>query len=564
MKKYICLLTLLVIVFLLFACVSSQVDQASSTWTSYPAPIYTPAASVPESSVPDTEPATSPPETEPATSTPATSVLATTPTTPLEPPARFYLSTDWVTDREIVPFEERFAENVPFGYANHSWLVETTRYPNKFLEYRLMINPTYFFYPIIIMEQRVEEDELLYEVPIPLDRLTDLTTLSSDGRWSYFSNNNKLCKLELLTGELTTLAKKNESDIYWEVQACGKDTVCIFQLDAQRNLRIFFRDLHSDAEKTLYEGILPQSSPYDLTSEIRGLYFSAPSTTLGTVSWQMMNPAFYAVLQEELANPDSPFQHHHQEDYSKYWEDPENYSIHLATCPGLCDAIQKAYNIPYHIKYTYDPVTGTLTEDYGIIDSCFYGTGQGCNHFDYEITKKETPEILDVAPVAIPNFNKLTGDQPFEDFEAPSPCFFSDFGYSYGYWRADSYINKLTDIPVTDMATSNEYFYCITLEGTILQLDRYGSICHTIYTSENELRDLNCGSGYIYFIDGSTIICIDETNGTWRPILKTTLKEIYISGEMDGGLYFGIRQGLYCQEYRFHLDTGELIEESYT
>ena len=115
----------------------------------------------------------------------------------------------------------------------------------------------------------------------------------------------------------------------------------------------------ADAEKNLYEGVLTQSSPYDLTSEIRGLYFSAPSTTLGTFSWQMMNPAFYEAVQTELANPNSQFKQIYQQDYSKYWENPEEYQIHLATCPPLCNRIEDAYNIPYHIKYIYDPATGT-------------------------------------------------------------------------------------------------------------------------------------------------------------------------------------------------------------
>ena len=362
---------------------------------------------------------------------------------------------------------------------------------------------------------------------------------------------------------MTTLAKKNESDIYWEVQACGKDTVCIFQLDAQRNLRIYYRDLHSEAEKTLYEGILPQSSPYDLTSEMRGLYFSAPSTTLGAVSWQMMNPAFYAVLQKELANPDSQFKQWNQNNYSKYWENPEEYQIHLATCPPLCDDIEDAYNIPYHIKYTYDPVTGTLTEDYGIIDSCFYGTGQGCDHFDYENTKEEIPVILDANPVKIPNFSKRTGDEPFWRYDHCYTCFFSDFGYSFPYWRGDSFVHKLANIAVMEMSMSNEYIYCITTEGTILQFNHDGTICNTIYASENDLHDLNCCGNYVYFIDGSTIIYIDETAGTWRPIIQTSLKEIYISRGYDDRLKFGVRQGLYCQEYLFYPDTGELLAQSY-
>ena len=111
---------------------------------------------------------------------------------------------------------------------------------------------------------------------------------------------------------------------------------------------------------------------------------------------------------------------------------------------------------------------------------------------------------------------------------------------------------------------SNEYIYCITTEGTILQFNHDGTICNTIYASENDLHDLNCCGNYVYFIDGSTIIYIDETAGTWRPIIQTSLKEIYISRGYDDRLKFGVRQGLYCQEYLFYPDTGELLAQSYS
>ena len=573
MKKANYLPVLFVAVFLLLcACAQQQTSPASSdpdALSSTPSINVTPASRVPDSRPPATS--------KPATSVPATSAPATAPTTaptqptkPTEPPPPTEPNLDWVTNREIVPFEDRFKEDVPFGYKHDSWLTPWTYpgYSHYLCEYRLMRSPTYFSNPIVIQEQGIEEDALLYWVPISLDRLDDMKTLAVDGRWGYFSNNNELCKLELLTGELTTLAKKNESDICWEVQACGKDTVCIFQLDAQRNLRIYYRDLHSEAERTLYEGVLPLSSAYDLNPVARdisrGIYFSAPSTTLGAVSWQMMNPAFYEVTQKELENPDSQFKQIYQQDYSKCWEDPDKYPIHLATYPGLCDDIENAYNIPYYIKYTYDPVTSTLTEDYGIIDSCFYGTGENHNHFDYEITKEEIPEILDIAPVEIPNFSKRTEAEPFWGFDHCYTCFFSDFGYSFPYWRGDGFVHKLADIAVTEMSMSNEYIYCITTEGAILQFNHNGSICNTIYTSENNLHDLQCRGNYIYFIDGSTIICVDETAGTWRPVIRTTLKEIYISRGYDDGLKFGVRQGLYGQEYRFYLATGELLAQSYS
>ena len=116
------------------------------------------------------------------------------------------------------------------------------------------------------------EREFAYNIPIEPKLSAGFSWLAADGRWGYWLSDDELCKLDLLTGELTTLDVKNEGDIRWEAKACGKDTVCIFRLDAKRNLRIYYRDLHSEAEKTLYEGVLP-----DVPTSEHELFFYAPT-----------------------------------------------------------------------------------------------------------------------------------------------------------------------------------------------------------------------------------------------------------------------------------------------
>lgn len=527
MKKYNCLLALLVSVFLLFcACVQEQANPTSSP--TQPTNLTGPSSST------QSNPTSAP----------------TQPSIPTDPPTS-QPNLDWVTTREIVPFEDRFKEDVPFGDNTTTWIASSNdSSSNDYNVFRLQRSS--------ITIENGKEKECVYNIPVDEALWDYCYLLSADGRWAYVCSGGELCKLDLLSGELTTLVEKRESDLYWQVQACGKDTVCIFQLDVQRNLRIYYRDLHSDAEKTLYSGVLPQTSAYDLQSGWRGLSFRAPSSTLGTFTWQMMNPAFYAASQEELANPDSQFKRVYQEDYSRCWEDPEKHPIHLASCPALCNAIQDELNTPYYIKYICDPVSGTVTEDYGIIDRCFYGTGLGHNHFDYEITKEETPEILDVAPVEIPNISKASGVWPEAD--SIDLFIYSDFGGGHPYLALGDSICKLADIPVTEAEIGSDFVYCITTEGAIVQISYDGKICNTIYTSYNELRNLFYWQDALYFIDGNTIVCIDTIAGTYCPIIRTTLKEMNISSAYDNGLHFYVRQGLYFQEYIFSPYTGELTE----
>ena len=476
---------------------------------------------------PTTQP-TVPPATDPWWVTPTTvpTQPSTKPTQPITQPTNPNL--EWLSDREIVPFEDRLKEDVPFGYNATSWLMPDDHFPEYSLEYYLMLNPTYHSCPYIMMEQGIEASEMVYKVPIYLDRLSGMKTLAVDGRWGYFANEYELCRVELLTGELTILATRGESDLRWAVRACGKDTVCIFQLDENRNLRVYYRDLHSDAERTLYQGVLP-----DVPTSENGLMFYAPTTTQGQAYWEMLNPAFYQAYLKELSNPNS-------------------------TLKNSPKAVQDHYNIPMLVRYSCDFNTGELTEDFGLYDTCW--NTRNCWHDHFGVTREEVPTVLDVAPTEIPNFSKLTGDYPFWSFDHVYTCLFSDFGYSDAYWRGEAYVHKITDFPVTEMEMSDEYIYAITLDGRILQFDRYDTICNTIYTSENEMCKLRCWGGYVWFVDGDTIISIDEATGTWQPILRVS-SEVYGFGwdyNYKTAVTVYIRQGMFCQKYRYDLQTKEL------
>ena len=126
MKKVHYLPVCFMAVFLfLCACAKEQADPTSSGPDTLSSSInVTPASRVPDPRPPATsKPATSKPATsKPATSAPATSVPATTApaTKPAPPPTEPNL--DWVTDREIVPFEDRFKEVVGFAGNDHAYM----------------------------------------------------------------------------------------------------------------------------------------------------------------------------------------------------------------------------------------------------------------------------------------------------------------------------------------------------------------------------------------------------------------------------------------------------------
>ena len=544
MKKYRYLPILLLAVFLLLcACAQNVTDQPETTpSSSSPVQLNSKPAAKPTSTPTIIPTVVTQPTTKPtAAPTKPTTKPTTAPTKPTTPPPTTQPNLKWLTNREIVPFEERFKEDVPFGYGRTSWLMPWTYpgYPHYRSQYRLMIN-SYFSNPIIIMEQGVEEDERVYWVPISIDRFDGLKILALDGRWGYFCNNSELCRLELLTGELITLATRNEGDIRWEVQACGKDTVCVFRIDAERNLHVFYRDLHSEAEKTIYKGVLP-NVPMDADN----LKFYASTTTQGQAYWETMNPAFYEVYLKELNDPNSP----------------------LKNSANLYKAVQDHYSIPMLVRYTCDFATGELTEDFGLYDTCWNTEDCKHDHWNYENTREEVPAILDVAPTEIPDIAKPEGDDIWYEADSVLTGIYSDFGYGQPYVVLEGSPKKLADFAVTDSEISSHFVYFVTTEGTLVQFNYKNTDYKTIYRSENQLREPFWCGDYLYFVDGNTIVCIDIVAGTYRPVIQTTLDEIYIVGEeyihYPDDLYFGVRQGMYYKEYRYDAESNKLIEDTF-
>ena len=561
MKKHSYLLVLFVFVFLLLcACVQEETQPISSApdvqaFSSVPFSSVIPASSsVPASSTPATS---APPVTTapPVTSVPATSAPATKPAPPVQ------LSTDWVVEhREIIPFEERFAEDVPFSSEeypyirrNLEWLVATR--DGNYAVYK-------YGYDFFTEKSGIfHNDKLIYSYTRSCNH-TGYIPLIADGQYAYFADSGEVAKENLLTGECSVLLKKGENIVHWSVHGCGKDTLCIFAVDKENNLRIFYRDLHSDAEKVLYEGKVPETPSEDLR------FIFSPTTTLGTVRWWCMNPEFYAVLQAELANPDSQFKTNGHHDYSEYWDNPDTHPASIETAAFLCIDIQNHYNIPARIEYSIDPKTGELLADYGIIDSCERGSGDYNDHFNYENTWETPLDVLDSEPLEVSNLIKLTPQQAEQvkndEYNGLRlrAILFSEFGNGKPYLNQDGKATKLADIEAREIASDPYYIYCITTDNTIVQISPDGSICNTIYTSNGVLDDLCYLTGSIYFKENDKVIRIDTITGTCSTILHTN-GSMSVESFGEDGLYILVVQGLYNQQYFFHPDTGELEETGF-
>ena len=309
----------------------------------------------------------------------------------------------------------------------------------------------------------------------------------------------------------------------------------------------------------MYTGILPETFPEDL-------HFFAPTSTLDSVRWRAMNPAFYAIVQQELANPDSLFRRDEQYDYSHFWDDPENNPFSMERAFPVCCDIQRQYrDIPARVEYSCDPLTGELTPNFGIIDWCERGSEDWHNHYDYENTWETPLIVLDPVPQPVLNMIILTPEQAqatladeYNQLHLRAFLYGYDFNDNYIYVQKDGKYILLADVPCKDLCNSIDYVYAVTQNNEIIQISPDGTY-DVIYISDSSISELIYCLGSIYFVDDETVVRIDTITGNCTNILRCS-GEISLDdyGDKAGQFFIMIRQGLYVQQYFFIADTMEL------
>lgn len=567
MKKLHYLPVLFVAVFLLLcACAQETAPEPQSSTPVLGSVPSSEPSSAPTSAptVPATVPTTVPPvpTTKPTTiptspTTPATT--PTQPTVPIPPPIRG--SADWIVeDREITPFDERFEQNIYFPAAHIQYYSSMDRQwmgtPRDGVSAKYSLSTTSYGFAVY------ENGWRICEIDCYLD-LYGQKLLSTDGHWAYLLNKDEteLIQVDLLTGNWVTLMHRPTNLHLWEIIPCGKDTVLVFTLDQCQNLKIFYRDLHSDAEKVLFEGSLPGTP-------LKDYHIYAPTATREVVRWKTMNPAFYDKLREELGNPDSIFRyispHDEAENFSRFWDNPADYPASISKARALCIRIQNYYRIPAQVMYSVDPLTGELTTDYGLIGRNVWPGTDHSDYFNYEDTREMPLQVLESEPVEIPTLTTLTLEQAEaakadeHNLRYLSVSLINDTGYAYPYLIEDNRYIRLSDIPCKEILSTMDYIYCITLDNSVLQISPEG-VCNTVYTSDDTMYSLCHYAGSIYFVDGDTVIRIDTIAGTYTALLQSdgtlTVDDF---GFDPGEINILVVQGLYNQQYFFNPDTLEL------
>ncbi len=489
-------------------------------------------------------------ELEPSETQP-TEAPTTEPTTaPTEPPEP---ETPWVlADREAPSYDDFFSQDRSYGTcASYEWLADSgTVYSLRHDMSGLYITKNFWD-----AEYRVPNTEDLYNLPI----------IGADGKWGYLLSPDGILRLGLLTGE-TSLIVENGHILQAELR--GYDLLYYAAENDGGAIGIHRLYLPAMILDTVYDGIT-------LDHQLGSFAFSAPDTTLGTVTWSSLNPEMVNRVTVELDNPDSPYKSDGAENSIRtdhLWDDrtwlqePGAYRNHAL---WLCYWLQQDTGIHTWYKCSYDSITGTLTEDTGVIDNCWFGSGYAHDHYEPEITELPDPvpapsewiQIPDAALPAAPTADELYAEGVYDHYSAGVPGLTihgNPLEPPYLYTRSEYTLTKLLDTPVIMVANSVYYIYCVTEDHTVLQLDRSGTIVNTLYTAREEIRAIDQANGHLYILDGDTLIELDIPAMQYRVLLEQTDIIEMQAWDEPGQIYFCVARGLHYQQYLYHTDTDEL------
>ena len=491
---------------------------------------------------------------------PATTTVPTTaPTEPTVPPTTEPPAPDWLNADRISPsYDDFFTQNLPYNTSAAQWLVADGNTMSRYY----LLNQTNGLY--------VSQNNFRGGTRIPnTEALTGLPIVGVDGRWAYLLGEDGILRADLTNGEFSLFIP--HSGIF-QAELCGYDVLYYAAVSENGTIGIYRMYIPTMTVDVLCEDIV-------LNPHKGNFRISFPDTTLGTVTWSCFHPDMLTRLAAELADPNSPYREGKDSqgapDYlweiPNYLEDP--YAFLDNGLMVLCDWIQDDTGIPCWYKCTYNCATGELTEDTGVVDGCWYGTGFAHDHYEPEVTSLPTPTLSMGTWQNIPDAI-LPDAITAEELYAEGMYDYFDAGLSepviqglplqsqYPCQLRGSTLIPVTDFPVTMAAQSVRFLYCITEDNTVVQLSHDGSICNVLYTAEGKIHQISYAYGHLYLQDGNTLVEIDIPNLRYRVLLEDeNLCEVQ-AYEEAGKVYFAIGRGLYYQQYLLQTESGAL-EKAY-
>lgn len=528
MKKYMTFIIALVLL-LLCACKHSDALQSNPPETTEPEQT---TQSLPPL-IPFTHPeGTSQPTTEPVETT--------------QPTKTYDLTVEeWLVEEpEYLSYEEYFAVERDFEVnSSTSWIKGNRKFRFNFS----------FGEMTVICYETNEE----YLVPNGSE-YDDYYYAGADGRFAYLFNDNEFLRLDLVTGEAQTLLTVEE---FRGVHLCDNTVVYYAAYDGE-----------TFTVGRLYLPTQNHDILYQKQGEYYGIALQRVDSSTEPLSWTMMNPDMITVLKTELSDPESVYRSDGQYDYSEYWEAEDVLPDIIHNYPLLYE-IQEGSGVRAYLKCTYDIADGSYSEQTGIVDSCWFGSGYPHDHYNTEVTTAPEPEVI------MGEWVKIQADADFA--LCPEEVTDDDVSrddwdielvtgvdsYEYLYAKTDGDYQQIVDAPVKAAIDTTECGIYVSEDNRVFAVSYDGTEFVELYKAVGgEISELDYLAGTIILMDGNTLIQLDLQTLQYRQVLRhDNLKYFYLEelSRVDGekvekGVYFEIYVGLYVRGYVIDLETGAL------
>ena len=528
--KYGRLIALILLLCMLTACTQPALpDDPSANATNAPTEGTT-APSEAQQTEPPTEPPTESPENE---TTRPTEPPVTEPTIPPTPQ-----DTSWLIEQpEKLSYDEYFAEDRPY-YGGSEWLVANGAawdgYTLK-MDYRYGLQ-------VCLWDDSQFEDVAIFTVPDTAD-LENYNVVGTDGVTAYVTpyGETKDCiiAVDLLTGNREYIIR---DAVITSVQYRGD---------------VLYYSMYKDDQMQIVRLYLPTGDEklYPTGQKLAPMFaIGAPASTLGPIIWQGVTEKMTDMVIRELQNPESAYRTNDRVP-SYLWETEEAW-IYAARNPvhWLCMAIQNETGERTLYMCTIQPDGSIVSEETGVVDSCWYGSDYGHDHYNPDA---EPPS----APIAnIGEWKSYVQSVPWKD--EPEKTTYLRLYQGKIYSLEGNTFTYVNDTPVKVLSYRNGY-YASTYDNKLIRLSQDGKEYVVLYQGEDlNISTFSRQGDMLCIRDGTRLIQLDMKNQRYRTIFThENLTGAYFDSE--NVLYINLTSGLHVAAYLYDLTTGEFKKVGY-
>ena len=393
-----------------------------------------------------------------------------------------------------------------------------------------------------------------------------VTPAYCNGNIAYVYNDTQLLRVDIMTGENEVVA---EFDRVMGASGWGP-YILRFAAVTGDKLAIYQIYVPTETVELLCSETSAKTAPGWFS-------FGTQKTTQDPVVWEMINPKAYTILEQEIRNAGSVLLEDADiaKNFGVLWKNPEKLDEELryeGLVSMLLRTIQDKFGVNALVRCIYDPITGEYTEKEGVMDSCWFGSGLGCDHFAPDETAHIIPTVIDTKVTALDGLTPPPGDiadkmreEEWGHDQKKYTVHAELYDFYYLCVKENGSYRRVCDVPMRDydevIHTANGA-YLLTIEGTLLWADNEENVTQVYKAQFGELRCLAYRKGKLAMVDGDHIVMLDLVECTCSVILYHP-GSIWMYFDSDNELYLDITLGLDVRAYLFNFETGVLAQTNY-